>query len=62
MAEEEEVLTREQVVALIGKHAKCLADLARDHRFAKLHFRLHLAAKQAEKDLQMLTSEAESTQ
>jgi len=45
MAEEEEVLTREQVVALIGKHAKCLADLARDHRFAKLHFRLHFAAK-----------------
>ena len=62
MAEDKEVLTREQVVALIGKHAKRLADLARDHGFGKLHFRLHLAAKQAERDLETLTSEAESTQ
>ena len=56
MAEEEEVLTREQVVALIGTHARRLADLARDHGFAKLHLQLHLAAKQAEKDFAALTT------
>ena len=60
MAEEEEVLTREQVATLIGKHAKRLADLAQDHGFGKLHFRLHLAAKQAEKDLETLTSELQA--
>lgn len=49
-------LTREQVLALIGKHASRLAELARDHGFAKLDFRLHLAAKQAERDLEKITT------
>ena len=62
MAEDEEVLTREQVVALIGKHARRLAELARDHGFAKRHLQLHLAAKQAEKDFEALTSGSKATQ
>jgi len=61
MAEDEQVLTREQVVALIRKHVERLADLARDHGLTELHFRLHIAAKQAEKDFKKLTSEIEST-
>jgi hypothetical protein len=60
MAEDDEVLTREQVVALIGKYAQRLADLARDHGFGKLHVRLYLAAKQADKDLEALTARGEN--
>jgi len=60
MAENEQELTREQVVTLIGNHAKRLADLARDHGFGKLHVRLHLAAQQAEKDLETLTAGGEN--
>ena len=56
MAEDEEGLTRDQVLALIGKHASRLAEVARDHGFGKLHFRLHLAAKQAERDLETITT------
>jgi len=57
----DEGLTREQVVALIGKHVKQLAELARDHGFGKLYFRLHLAAMQAEKDAETLRSQDEGT-
>ncbi len=47
-------LPRDQVVALIGKHIKKLAELAQTHQFLSLHYFLQMAAKQADKDLQAL--------
>lgn len=44
-------LDREQVVALIGKHAKKLAEVAREQGCTTLSYLLQAAAEQADKDL-----------
>jgi hypothetical protein len=53
MADEEKPapLDREQVISLIGKHAKQLATLARQQGCTTLAYVLQLAVDQAEKDL-----------
>jgi hypothetical protein len=60
MADEEKVLTREEVALLIGSHATRLADVARDYGLGRLHFRLRAVANQAEKDAAALRSDPES--
>jgi hypothetical protein len=53
MADEEEAapLDREQVIQLIGNHAKQLAMLASQQGCRTLSYLLQLAVEQAEKDL-----------
>jgi hypothetical protein len=41
----------EQVISLIGRHTKQLAELARDQGCTTLYYLLHAAAEQAEKEL-----------
>jgi hypothetical protein len=53
---QEETLTRQQVVSLIGKHVKELAELARGNGFETLHYFLHIATQQADKEMAALTS------
>jgi hypothetical protein len=42
---------RQEVVALIGKHAKRLAQLANEHGCLTLHYFLQAAADQADREL-----------
>jgi hypothetical protein len=53
MADEEEPtpLDREQVISLIGRHAKQLAELAREQRCTTLYYLLQAAVEQTEKEL-----------
>ena len=53
VADEEEPtpLDQEQVISLIGRHTKQLAELARDQGCTTLYYLLHAAAEQAEKEL-----------
>jgi hypothetical protein len=44
-------LDREQVISLIGRHAKQLAELARDQGCTTLCYLLQTAVEQAEKEL-----------
>ena len=62
MAEEEEPapLDREQVISLIGKHAKQPATLARQQGCTTLSYVLQLAVEQAEKDLVKARGNGES--
>ena len=56
MAEEGQgALTREQVVSLIGQHAKQLAELAQNHGFEMLSYYSQMAARRAERHLHALT-------
>ena len=54
-------LTREQVVTLLGKHAKELATLARENGCETLYFLFQTAAEQAEKELGRSPSDGESS-
>ena len=49
--EEPTPLDREQVISLIGKHAKQLAMLAREQGCTTLSYLLQAAVEQAEKEL-----------
>jgi AraC-like DNA-binding protein len=62
MADEEKPapLGREQVISLIGKHAKQLATLARQQGCSTLSYVLQLAVDQAEKDLKKVHENGES--
>jgi hypothetical protein len=62
MAEEEKPapLDREQVIQLIGNHAKQLATLARQQGCTTLSYVLQLAVEQAEKDLMKARGDGES--
>jgi Fe-S cluster assembly iron-binding protein IscA len=62
MADEEKAapLDREQVISLIGKHAKQLAALAKQQGCTTLSYVLQLAADQAEKDLTKAHGNGES--
>jgi hypothetical protein len=53
VADEEEPtpLDREHVISLIGRHAKQLAELARDQGCTTLSYLLQAAVEQAEKEL-----------
>jgi hypothetical protein len=44
-------LDREQVISLIGRHAKQLAELARDQGCTNLYYLLQNAVEQTEKEL-----------
>jgi hypothetical protein len=63
MADEEKPapLGREQVISLIGKHAKQLATLARQQGCTTLSYVLQLAVEQAEKDLMKARGNGESS-
>jgi hypothetical protein len=61
MADEQPELTREQVVSLIARHSKQLAELARSHGFETLHYFLHMAAQQADKELRAFRPDHEAT-
>jgi hypothetical protein len=49
--EEPTPLDREQVISLIGRHTKQLAELARDQGCTTLYYLLQAAVEQAEKEL-----------
>ena len=53
-------LTREQVVTLLGKHAKELAKLARENGCETLYFLFQTAAEHADKELGQARSDESS--
>jgi hypothetical protein len=53
-------LSREQVVSLLGKHAKELATLAKNNGCETLYFLFQTAAEQADKELKGSRSEGTS--
>jgi hypothetical protein len=63
MAENEAAaeLPRDQVISLIGRHTKQLADLAQSHGFERVYYHLQMAAQRAEKDLNALRPERART-
>jgi hypothetical protein len=54
-------LNRDQVVSLLGKHAKELATLAKNNGCETLYFLFQTAAEQADKELRGSRSEDTST-
>jgi hypothetical protein len=54
-------LNREQVVTLLGKHAKELATLAKNNGCETLYFLFQTAAEQADKELKGLRPEGSNT-
>jgi len=59
MEEDQPELIREETVSLIAEHSAKLADLARSYRFETVHYLLHMAAQQAERELRALQSHRE---
>jgi len=47
-------LPRDQVISLIGRHTRQLAELAQSHGFERVYYHLRMAAQRAEKDLREL--------
>jgi hypothetical protein len=54
-------VNREQVIALIGGHAKKLAEVAREQGCATLSYMLEVAAEQAERQLETSRGDGENT-
>jgi hypothetical protein len=51
MADKETTLSRQEVISLVARHAKQLAELARSHGCETVHYFLHLAVQEAEREL-----------